>query len=172
MGRTLGALALTVTMLLSALAVTVPTVGAQGNKGGTSAAAKVCHQGGFQYAYTMVGGVPVGFANAGDCVSAAARGAQLGTSFFTGTPTGPDTASFSGEGLFPGADVIGSVLRANGTTSVAGVLRSVSPDGTVGSFGWTLPCTELSNVVALTASTVTASGAPISATVDVAGCAS
>jgi hypothetical protein len=160
---------LSLLFLVVAFLLSIPSVVAQ-NKGATSDAAKVCQQQGYTLAYTMVGGVPVGFANAGECVKAAARGEELGVSYLTGTLSPPLTVWFEGAGLLPGADVTLSFLLADHTTDEVGVFTRVSSDGTMSNIGHTADCSGSPNVVALTASTWTAIGTPISTTVELDGC--
>ncbi|MBD0330391.1 MAG: hypothetical protein ICV64_09860 [Thermoleophilia bacterium] len=139
---------LTAVAVLAALGALVLASAAAAENGGNSANAKLCQKGGWEELVDADGGA---FANAGACVSYAARGGTFGQ---TAGPTwslvvsacatpleGFTCAKASGSGLLPGTTVnlyegglfAGSAtVAANGTVSVPDTYRTCEP----GSYTW------------------------------------
>lgn len=153
-------------LLVGSALLSTPSVSAQ--RGPNDAAAN-CRHGGYRTAYAMINGVPVGFANPGECIHVARDGGLLFSSL-TGTLVEPRMAFFEGSGLLPGAPITISYTRADNSTATIFNTWAILPNGTTS--GTTrIDCDpSRPEVVSISWTSTTASGAPITGTVEIEPC--
>lgn len=146
--------------------LSVPAVSAQVGQG-VGDSAKHCANGGYRSAYTISVGGAVGFSSTSECVTTAAHGGEIRTSYLTYTLVAPQHAIVMGAGLLPNAPITHTATRwSDGVTTVS-TGKAVLPDGT-----WEAEIIFACGTGGLTStySTATILGATISATYEWEGC--